>query len=128
MFGKRRIIFRLNFGSTEREYQAALNALNMFFGAVLGFLVTSFERLDLMPYVALLLLCSGVVMGIMFVANSPHRWNYVVLTAALIALLPKLVPGEGARPPKLQATFAVWLALTVLFEFAPRREPPAAAP
>jgi hypothetical protein len=114
--------------ATEREYRANLAGLNTFFGATLGFVITGIERLDTPHFAALLIVCSGIVMCILYVSNSHNRWFYVALSALLIALLPRAM-SDMSLPPKLQVTFAVWLLLTVITELAPRRkdekEPPA---
>jgi hypothetical protein len=61
------------FTTSEPEYQASLNGLAIFFGAVLGVALGSVEDLDPLAYMTLLVMVSGVVLGILYIPASRHR-------------------------------------------------------
>ena len=110
---------------TESEYRANLNGLNMFFGAVLGFVIAGIERLDTIEFSWILVAVTGVVVSILYVSASKQRIAYGLTTLMLILFLPLfagvfLDEGE-AIPNKLQPTLAVWAILTLSIEFLPRR-------
>ncbi len=116
--------------TTESEYAAHLAGMNTFFGAVLGFVMAGSERLDSLEFAILLTFVAGIVISILYVSASPHKWIYGALTLFLIAMLPRtfapiLEKGEQL-PDKLQATLLVWTLLSIAVEFLPRRpdEPP----
>lgn len=111
--------------TTESEYAAHQAGMNMFFGAVLGFVMAGTERLDQLEFAFTLMFVSAIVISILYVAASPYRWSYAVLTVVMIASLPWafgaiLEPGEQL-PDKLQATLYVWTFITIFVEFLPRR-------
>lgn len=111
---------------TEREYRANLHGLNIFFGAVLGFVMAGTETLDTRRFALVLLMLSGVIISILYISASKHRLAYAALTAAAVALLPELLEpmlrGGGALPAKLQPTLAVWTLMTIFVEFFPREK------
>jgi hypothetical protein len=114
---------------TYREYRANLSGLNIFFGAVLGFVLAALDTLKPPQFAFLLASVSGLVIGILYVTSSRHRLLYLVLTAGLILYLPRLldslIQSEAPFPQNLQPTLAVWLAMTAFVEFMPRElEPP----
>ena len=111
--------------TTESEYQAHQAGMNMFFGAVLGFVMAGTEQLDQLEFAFTLMFVSAIVISILYVAASPYKWVYAVLTVAMIAMLPTafgpiLEAGEHL-PDKLQATLYVWTFITIFVEFLPRR-------
>lgn len=106
---------------TESEYRANLTGLNTFFGAVLGFVISDVERLDTWQFAHVLLSCSAAVIAILYVSASKHRVVYALVTAGLIFALPAMMPDGVAPPDKLQATLAVWAALTFAVELLPRK-------
>lgn len=118
-----RVMWRMTHG----EYRANLNGLNIFFGAVLGFVMAGTETLRPADYAVTLTICAGVVISILYVSSSPYRIAYALLTAAMIAGLPYLldpVLHDGAQVPRnLQPTLAVWLGLTLFVELIPREKP-----
>ena len=110
---------------TEGEYAAHQAGMNTFFGAVLGFVMAGSERLDSLEFAILLLFVAGIVISILYVSASPHKWMYAILTLALIAILPRtfapiLEKGEQL-PDKLQATLLIWTLISIAVEFLPRR-------
>lgn len=124
----RPIRFRFDMATTESEYRANLAGLNTFFGAVLGFVVSDFQGLHTRDYVHLLVLCGALVISILYISNSHKRWTYTIFAAVLIFALPHLVRDAAVLPSKLQATFAVWLGMAMLFEFTPRKADPTPPP
>lgn len=116
---------------SQGEYRANLGGLNIFFGAVLGFVMAGTETLGVGDFAAMLVVVSAMVIAILYISGSRHRLAYGVLAVAMVVALPFLVGGtfgEGVvLPPKLQPTLAVWVAMTLLIEFAPRQRAPVPA-
>ena len=111
---------------TEREYRANIDGLNIFFGAVLGFVLAGSETLDDFGFGVLLAGTAGIVVSILYITSSEHRLGYSVLTLALIASmgtwLEQLVPGSQSIPAKLQPCLLVWALMTMSVEFLPREK------
>lgn len=109
---------------SHAEYRANLQGLNIFFGAVLGFVLAGTESLESWRFAFLLLISAGIVVSILYISASSRRLAYAGFTLAVIAALPLIADGAvlGAEelPPKLQPTLAVWVAMTILIEFLPR--------
>lgn len=112
---------------TQGEYRANLNGLGIFFGAVLGFVMAGTDTLGPRDFATTLFLSATVVITILYVSSSPRRIVYAVLSAILIAALPRILAqllSDGAQIPRnLQPTLAVWLGITLLVEFLPREKP-----
>jgi UDP-N-acetylmuramyl pentapeptide phosphotransferase/UDP-N-acetylglucosamine-1-phosphate transferase len=121
-------MFLNNLGRVGRmshgEYNANLNGLGIFFGAVLGFVMASTENLTNKDYVLVLFTTAAMVITILYISSSRHRIAYSILALGFIAALPYilgLLVSPGAQlPPKLQPTLAVWLVMTLIVEFNPR--------
>ncbi|WP_373489006.1 hypothetical protein [Blastomonas sp.] len=75
------------FTSSEQEYQAALNGLSIFFGAILGVALGGVEDLEPLAYITLLVMVSGIVLGILYIPASRHRLVYAVGLIALLTVL-----------------------------------------
>jgi hypothetical protein len=109
---------------THAEYRANLSGLNIFFGAVLGFVLAGMESLKPFQFGLLLTMVSGIVIGILYVSSSRHRLAYTAVTALLILELPRwlhfVVQSGEQIPQNLQPTLAVWLGMTAFVEFLPR--------
>ncbi|MFV0624993.1 hypothetical protein ACBY01_13425 [Sphingomonas sp. ac-8] len=112
---------------TDAEYRANLNGINIFFGAVLGFVLAGTETLETAGFTLVLVLCSAIVISILYISSSRRRLVYFLYTALGIACLPQVVtligPAGTTLPPKLIPTLAVWTAMTAFVEFAPRVQP-----
>ena len=110
---------------TEGEIAANHAGLNVFFGAVLGFVMAGTERLDSLEFAYVLLVVSAVVISILYVSASRQKVAYSILTLVLIFVLPRaagMVLDQGETlPDKLQPTLLVWTLLSVFIEFLPRR-------
>ena len=120
--------------ATESEYRAHHAGLNMFFGAVLGFVMAGTERLDAFEFAYVLFIIAAVVISVLYVSASHYKLAYAFLTLAMIAMLPRSVEpmldhGEHL-PDKLQPTLLVWTLLSIIVEYLPRRpdDPPAIKP
>jgi hypothetical protein len=101
---------------TEEEYRANLTGMNTFFGAVLGFVLADAETESLIGFARLLFLSATVVISILYVSASNHRWLYAGMTMLMILALPRLLDDSARGLGRLQVTLALWLLLTVAVE------------
>ncbi|MEP0393254.1 MAG: hypothetical protein ABJ205_04870 [Erythrobacter sp.] len=119
--------FRFPAGSkmADGDYRAGLNALNIVFGAVLGFVLVGGENLPIFDFVALLALSALIVMMIQSIALSEYTLFSVISTALAIFFLPQLAEDwfSLTKVPKLQPTLAVWAIMATLLELWPREHP-----
>jgi hypothetical protein len=117
---------------TEREYRANIDGLNIFFGAVLGFVLAGSETLDNVWFGVLLAATAGIVVSILYITSSAHRIAYSIVTLALIGFMPvwleDLLPGPASVPAKLQPSLLIWALLTIFVEFLPREKAEADGP
>ncbi|MGX5732125.1 hypothetical protein ACWKWK_16530 [Pseudoxanthomonas beigongshangi] len=123
---------RLGLGKmSSGEYQANLNGLNMFFGAVLGLVLTGTEKLDAWQFGVLLFCLAGNVITILFISSSRNRVSYAVFALVNALLFPKvmgfLLRGPDLVPDKIQPTLLVWTVMTIVVEFWARQKEPEAA-
>lgn len=110
---------------SDREYRANLDGLNMFFGAVLGVVLSGTEGLSSTQFATLLVLSASTVVTILYVSASARRLSYAALGVLAVAGLPIVTSrmiGPNTIPAHLQPTLAVWLAFVILVEFAPREQ------
>ncbi len=112
---------------TEREYRANIDGLNIFFGAVLGFVLAGSESLDNVWFGVLLAMTSGIVVSILYITASEQRLTYSALSLVMIAMLDRVLedalPGVNSVPDKLQSCLLVWALMTIAVEFLPRERP-----
>lgn len=117
---------------TGDEYQANLNGLNMFFGAVLGLALTGTEKLGNWQFGVVLAMLAGIVVSILFISSSRHRVVYAIYTVVLVLSFPGMadlmLKGHDVIPGKVQPTLIVWTAMTILVEFWGREKGDAASP
>lgn len=113
------------------EYQANLNGLNMFFGAVLGLVLTGTEKLDAWQFGVLLFCLAGNVITILFISSSRNRVSYAVFALVNALLFPYvmglLLRAPDLVPDKIQPTLLVWTVMTIVVEFWARQKDPEAA-
>lgn len=105
---------------TRKEYDASINALNLFFGAVIGVNLGGIEEIELQQYVALLTTTSTAVTTILFVSYSERRyWSIFLMLLALFGLW-KLGNQEQLYelPPKLLPTLGLWAGIALLTQFS----------
>ena len=117
---------------TSSEYQANLNGLNMFFGAVLGFVLTGTETLNTWQFGFVLMMLASAVILILFISSSNHRLAYSIYALIIALTLPELINfilrGDGLVSDKFRPTLVVWTLMTILVEFWGReRDKPAQA-
>ena len=109
---------------TQREYRANIDGLNIFFGAVLGFVLAGSEALTSIWFGFLLGATAGIVISILYIPASNKRVTYSILALILIASMDRwlepILPGLASIPPKLQPSLAVWALTTIFVEFLPR--------
>ena len=115
---------------TSSEYQANLNGLNMFFGAVLGFVLTGTETLNTWQFGFVLMMLASAVISILFISSSKHRLAYSIYALIIALTLPELINfvlrRDGLVPDKIRPTLVVWTLMTILVEFWGReRDKPA---
>ena len=109
---------------TRPEYEANLNGLNMFFGAMLGLVMAGTERLSSWRFAVMLLLVSGTVVCILYITAARQRLTYAALAIGMALFLPSVVDdllqGRGALPDKVQPTLLVWALMMTVVELYPR--------
>ena len=108
---------------THAEYRANLDGLNIFFGAVLGFVMAGTEVLRPTQFAAMLFITAGAVIGILYISSSRHRLAYCALAGVVSYLMPEMLKDifvHSQVPRHLQPTLLVWTAMTTLVEFLPR--------
>ncbi|OWQ84090.1 hypothetical protein CDN99_24710 [Roseateles aquatilis] len=103
------------------EYQANLNGMNMFFGAVLGFVLAGTEKLGEWQFGVLLLSLASVVITVLYITSSRHRVMYAALALFYAWTFPYvmdlLLRQQGAVPDKVRPTLLVWIVMTIVVEF-----------
>jgi len=108
------------------EYQANLNGLNMFFGAVLGFVLAGTERLNAWQFGFLLLSLASIVVTVLYISSSRNKLSYSLLALLYAATLPEMMDlmlrTKDAVPDKVRPTLLVWIAMTVMVEFWAREK------
>lgn len=106
---------------SEGEYRANLSGINIFFGAVLGFVLAGIEKLNSLQFGAVLLCLAGVVVSIMYITGSRHRVAYsaYAIAASLVtpAALDFILKTKDAIPSKVMPTLLAWTLMTILVEF-----------
>ncbi len=111
----------------EQEYRASVNALNLFFGAIVGVNFANMVELPAEDY-AILLFVTALMISFILVISSTSRkvWSAVQLAAALTGYYLLFVgdPIIEGVDRKLVITLAVWAGSTLLFEFTPRDPDP----
>ncbi|MEO1488222.1 MAG: hypothetical protein AAFR88_02135 [Pseudomonadota bacterium] len=109
---------------SDGDYRAGLNAMNIVFGAVLGFVLVGGENLPVLDFMALLGVSALIVMMIQAIALSDYKLFNIAVTAAAIFYLPKVAEDwfNIAEVPKLQPTLAVWATMALILELSPREK------
>ena len=122
-----RVFARTGLGRmSSGEYQANLNGMNMFFGAVLGFVLSGTEKLSAWQFGVLLTALASVVITVLYISSSKHRLMYSLLALFYAATFPEvmsvLLRGPDLVPDKVRPTLLVWIGMTVLVEFWAREK------
>lgn len=116
------VFSKLGYGQMSTgEYQANLNGLNMFFGAVLGFVLTGTEKLNSFQFGVVLAMLAGAVISILYISSSRNRVVYSLYALAIAFTLPEMINlglrVDGLVPDKIRPTLVVWTLMTILVEF-----------
>ncbi|WP_438729190.1 hypothetical protein ACR9YC_01980 [Parasphingorhabdus sp. DH2-15] len=114
---------------TQREYEASLNALNIFFGAIIGVSLGNIEAMSVEDYVVLLIATATIVSTILIVSYSHRRiWNMMMMFSLLgLAWYVDIYKVKGIDidfPEKLLPTLSVWAGLAILLEFTEKTPEP----
>lgn len=108
------------FKLTRKEYDASINALNLFFGAVIGVSLGSIDEIATREYVILLISTATVVTTILFVSYSDRRhWSILLMLVALVVLwwIGASKDNLLVLPSKLMPTLGVWASMAIVTEF-----------
>lgn len=114
---------------TQREYEASLNALNIFFGAIIGVSLGNIEKMPTINYVVLLLITASIVSTILVVSYSHRRFQnmlvmILVLAMAWYAHLYLTDESPVTFPEKLLPTLSVWAGMAIMLEFTEKMQEP----
>ncbi|MBZ6377531.1 hypothetical protein B5C34_04455 [Pacificimonas flava] len=107
----------------REEYRAAVDSLNLFFGAIVGVAFARIESMATADYTLLLVMTAVLIAAILTVANSRRRLYSAFGMLLMFAAYHYLFIYEeavGAIPETLFPTLCVWGALMLLYEFSPR--------
>lgn len=117
LFGNWAYLFKL----TAKEYEASINALNIFFGAVIGISLGSIGDIPTLGYVQLLVITSAAVTSILFVCYSERQYFSVLTTISALGVMWWLDRADDSLfdlPPKLIPTLGVWAAMSLVTRYA----------
>lgn len=113
---------------TRMEKRAAINGVNLFFGALIGANLGSLERLALSDYLLLITIVCLIVLYIQIAPVARKRWFYLLTLALTVAGLYVLLLTpvglaffkDRPRPaPHLFVTICVWLGAVAMVELRP---------
>jgi MFS-type transporter involved in bile tolerance (Atg22 family) len=105
---------------TRKEYDASVNALNIFFGAVIGISLGNIGEIPTEDYVTLLIVTVIAVTSILFVSYSERRiWSIISMSIVLggVWWIDQSNLNDLTLPAKLLPTLAVWGLLAVATEY-----------
>ena len=114
---------------TKREKLGTIDGINLFFGALLGANLGTFQDLKLVHYLTMISVLAGMVMGLRLVSTTEDRRRPIIVLFVYAVLLAMIVTLPGFRPAglavadlhKLVGTMAVWLALALAIELSPMK-------
>ncbi|SIO03807.1 hypothetical protein SAMN02745824_2721 [Parasphingorhabdus marina DSM 22363] len=109
------------FKYTRKEYEASINALNIFFGAVIGISLGGIGDIPTLDYVLLLVVTATAVTSILFVTYSERQYWSILLVGLVLFAMWSMNNGDDRvmeLPPKLLPTLAVWAAMAISTEFS----------
>lgn len=120
---------------TRAEKRAAVNGLNLFFGALIGANLGSLEHLALRDYILIASMVCVIVLYIQLAPVARQRWMYIAILASYVGVLYLLLLGppglhpfqDRPRPqPHLFVTICLWLVSVAYIELRPlaKTEPP----
>jgi hypothetical protein len=116
--------------ATRARKTAAVDGLNLFFGALLGANLGTFEGLKLVHYLMMIALLAGMVMALRMFSTGEERRRVVILLGVYALLLAGVLLSPGLRPEglstedmnRLVATMAVWIGLALAIELSPTKQ------
>jgi hypothetical protein len=90
----------------------------MFFGAVLGFVLTRTEQLSSWRFGVVLAALASVVVAILYVSSSRNRLAWSIYAVAAALLVPEVLNllGNDVVPDKVRPTLLVWALMTIAVE------------
>ena len=105
---------------SAREYQANLAGLNMFFGAVLGFVLAGTEKLTAWQFGTVLALLASAVITILYISSSRQKITYSILALFNAIVFPEFIDlilgGQDMVSDKIRPTLLIWTLLTIMVE------------
>jgi hypothetical protein len=119
---------------TRAEKSAAINGMNLFFGALIGANLGSLHEINLRDYLLIAIIVCMIVLYIQVVPVTRQRWKYLVQLGLMVAGLYVLLLHplgadlfrERPRPsPHIFITICLWLASVASVEFRPLAREPA---
>ncbi len=108
------------FKYTRKEYEASINALNIFFGAVIGISLGGIGEIPTLDYVLLLIITAAAVTAILFVTYSERQYWSILMVGLVFFAMWWMNDGDDQivkLPPKLLPTLAVWALMAISTEF-----------
>jgi hypothetical protein len=116
--------------ATRARKTAAVDGLNLFFGALLGANLGTFEGLKLVHYLMMIALLAGMVMALRMFSAGEDRRRILMLLSVYALLLAGVLVSPGLRPEglstedlnRLVATMAVWVGLALAIELSPTKQ------
>lgn len=112
---------------TSREIEGSIQALNIFFGAVIGISLAGIEDIPTWEYTLILVVTAAVVMTILLVSNTHRRVSQTASMVVMLVVTYFVFHSPSVEndlqlfvPEKLFPTLVVWAAMAVSTEFMPR--------
>lgn len=119
---------------TRAEKQAAINGVNLFFGALIGANLGTLEQIELRDYLLIAIIICLIVLYIQVAPVARRRWSYLLQLGGLVTGLYLLLLDplglqlfeNRPRPtPHIFVTICLWLLSVASIEFRPlAREQP----
>jgi hypothetical protein len=117
---------------TAAEKSAAINGMNLFFGALIGANLGSLHEIQMRDYLLIAIIVCLIVLYIQVVPVARRRWSYLVQLAMMVGGLYVLLLHplgadlfrERPRPsPHIFITICLWLASVASIELRPLAGP-----
>lgn len=108
---------------SSNEHRAAIDALNIFFGAMIGVHFGEFSGLSIFNYVLIILITVAAITYILYITHSKRKLLNMVFLAVMFYLVYYFLyiePISRKIPEMLFPSLLVWGGLAVLIEYSPR--------
>lgn len=130
MFGSIKSISAYKWMS-DKEYKANLSGMNIFFGAIIGVVMASYESSSPLLYIAVLMFSASLVIIMLYISASKRRIVYSTMAMLLVGYLWFLALSDSYffdfdptwLKSKYLPTMSAWLAMILFIEFTPRERP-----